>query len=280
MSTDKIHVLEADLMELFRHLSALQDQIRQRLIPEADGKKLKGNELVGWLGEIYGKILLNGKLVSDREEHDFECQDGRRVSVKTRKGNGSGWRQTSAIPKFEDDECPTHLMFVHLNNDYSLDRVWLYPWSHLAKENRFKSHVVRKQHRSYIFSVDEKNDEEYLIFKKNISADPKKEIQTVEPVCQNNNRKLPRSIERWSRNTNLKVHKIIALVVQSGKISRSQLVKKIAEVTNSENPSGALASLLTNSGNAYGRVFTEKNGFICPESVPVKLRAILSSQIA
>jgi len=35
-------------------------------------KTLKGNELVGWLGEIYTKIVLNGHLVDDSYEHDVE----------------------------------------------------------------------------------------------------------------------------------------------------------------------------------------------------------------
>jgi hypothetical protein len=133
-------------------------------VSEADGKTLKGNELVGWLGEIYGKMLMGGKLVSDREEHDFVCQDGRKVSVKTRKGWSSGWRQTSAIPKIEGDECPTDLMFVHLNNDYSVDRVWVYPWHEILQDCRFTSHVVRGQHRSYIFRVDERSDAKFIIF--------------------------------------------------------------------------------------------------------------------
>jgi hypothetical protein len=52
-------------------LAAIQQRIRERLSEHADGKNLKGNELVGWLGEIYGKILFDGRLVSDDKEHDF-----------------------------------------------------------------------------------------------------------------------------------------------------------------------------------------------------------------
>jgi hypothetical protein len=73
MSADDVRKLESELIGLFRQLSSLQADIQQRLVSEADGKTLKGNELVGWLGEIYGKMLMGGKLVSDREEHDFVC---------------------------------------------------------------------------------------------------------------------------------------------------------------------------------------------------------------
>lgn len=164
LASDEVSRLESELIGLFRQLSSLQTEIQNRLVSEADGKTLKGNELVGWLGEIYGKILLGGKLVSDREEHDFVCQNGQRVSVKTRKGWGSGWKQTSAIPKIEGEECPTDLMFVHLNDDYSIDRVWIYPWEQLIQERRFASHVVRGQHRAFIFRVDERRDYKHVIY--------------------------------------------------------------------------------------------------------------------
>ena len=95
----RVSALEQECRALFTELASLQDKIRVKLNAYADGKTLKGNELVGWLGEIYGKLLLDGKLVHDREEHDFVCADGSRVSVKTRKGFGTGWQRTSAIPK-------------------------------------------------------------------------------------------------------------------------------------------------------------------------------------
>ncbi len=170
MAIDDVRSLESELIGVFRQLSTLQANIHKQLEAQADGKTLKGNELVGWLGEIYGKLLLGGKLVSDREEHDFECHDGRTVSVKTRKGWGAGWKQTSAIPKIDGDDCPSHLMFVHLDDDYKLDRIWLYPWAQLLSAGRFTSHKVRGQHRSFIFRVDEKKDTVFLIFPTNTNA--------------------------------------------------------------------------------------------------------------
>ena len=159
-----VSALEQECKALFTELASLQTQIREKLSAYADGKALKGNELVGWLGEIYGKLLLDGKLVHDREEHDFVCTDGSRVSVKTRKGFGTGWQRTSAIPKLDGSQCPTHLLFVHLRDDYSIDRIWLFPWSVLATKERFKSHTVRGLHRSFIFTLDERKDKEHVIY--------------------------------------------------------------------------------------------------------------------
>ncbi|OGB29989.1 MAG: hypothetical protein A3F78_22725 [Burkholderiales bacterium RIFCSPLOWO2_12_FULL_61_40] len=70
-------------------------------------------------------------------------------------------------------------------------------------------------------------------------------------------------IADWSRKPDLKVHKIIGLVAQAHDgISRDELVMQVANVTQSKNPYGAVASLLTDSGNAYGRVFEDCDGTI------------------
>src|SRR5207245_11177363 len=122
--------------------------------------------MVGWLGEIYGKLLLDGQLVHDREEHDFICVNGWRVSVKTRKGSNPGWQRSSAIPKLDGNTCPTHLLFVHLHDDYSLDRMWLFPWSTLVRKERFLEHVVRGAHRGFFFTLDEAHDEPYIVYKR------------------------------------------------------------------------------------------------------------------
>ncbi|MGC2424546.1 MAG: hypothetical protein WA666_09360 [Nitrospirota bacterium] len=158
---DMLSLLQPD----FNKLASLQKEIRENLIQYADGKPLKGNELVGWLGEIYVKSLLDGKLVNDQNEHDVETNN-QRISVKARKGNGSGWQQTSAIPKYEGEDCPTQLAFVHLLDDYSLDRIWLFDWQHLCQNNRFISHIVRGNHRSYIFKLNENRDREFIIYQR------------------------------------------------------------------------------------------------------------------
>lgn len=160
-----VNSLEMDCKELFAKLSTIQTEIREKLSIHSDGKNLKGNELVGWLGEIYGKLLFEGQLVDDQFEYDFISSSGYRVSVKTRKGWKSGWKQTSAIPKIrEEGDCPTHLLFVHLNDDYSIDRIWLLNWHQLVIDERFKKHMVRGRQRSFIFRIDELKDEQFIVY--------------------------------------------------------------------------------------------------------------------
>lgn len=161
--------LERLQRQLHKHLAAIEQErtaIRQKLLQHTDGKNLKGDEVVGWLGEIFGKLLLDGSLVSDDVEHDLKTKDGKRISVKARKGAAKGWHRTSAIPKIDGDGCPSHLMFVHLNDDHSIDRIWLYPWEELLTSDRFKEHIVRGIHRSFFFQVRPKTDEKYVIYQR------------------------------------------------------------------------------------------------------------------
>jgi hypothetical protein len=159
-----VQALEAECQFLFSELFTLQKKIRDKLALHADGKNLKGYEFVGWLGEIYGKILIDGTLVDDREEFDFISSNGWKVSVKTRKGWNSGWKQSSAIPKIEGDDCPSHLLFVHLDDDFSIDRMWLFDWADLVSAGRFKKHMVRGSPRSFIFYIDEQRDEANIVY--------------------------------------------------------------------------------------------------------------------
>ena len=164
MKIENVLELQEVMSEMFSHLTKIQLQIKEELKKHSDGKTLKGNELVGWLGEIYAKYLFDGILVDDRFEHDVETKSGNRISVKTRKGFNSGWRQSSAIPKIDGETRPTHFLFVHLNDDYTIDRIWLFEWDYLRETDRFRDHNVRGNKRSSVFYINDKTDTEFLIF--------------------------------------------------------------------------------------------------------------------
>jgi len=163
MSKQELAHLEKKLQKHFNAIGQERTAIRKQLSQYANGRHLKGDELVCWLGEIYGKLLLGGILVSDDFQHDLETKNGNRISIKAREGKAKEWERTSNIPKIEGDGCPTHLMFVHLNNDHSIDRMWLYPWGNLRISGRFKEHIVRGSPRGFYFQVSPESDEKYLI---------------------------------------------------------------------------------------------------------------------
>jgi hypothetical protein len=91
--------LEDDLSSDFKSVYTGIQNIKKKLKAYSDGKTLKGDEIVRWYGEICCRELTGGRLVPDKYEHDVETPEGHKISVKTRKGMGSGWNATSAIPK-------------------------------------------------------------------------------------------------------------------------------------------------------------------------------------
>ena len=74
-------------------------------------------------------------------------------------------------------------------------------------------------------------------------------------------------LELWSAKPYLNVHKIIALVLDNENICKEELIAKIQDLEISKNPTGAIASLMSDVGNNYGRVIQEVEGQIefCPE---------------
>jgi hypothetical protein len=126
MKNIAIEAFGSELGHLTNQLYEMQKKIRETVSVYANGRKLKGNELVAWLGEIYVKLLYDGLLAEETEEHDVYCTDGKLISLKTRKG-ATAWSRTSGIPRIQRVGIPTHLVFVHLFDNYTLDRIWLFP---------------------------------------------------------------------------------------------------------------------------------------------------------
>lgn len=166
---DELASVESEFAGWFCELASIQAKIKNRL-GELSGneKTLKGDELVGWLGEIYTAKLLSAKLVDDSHEYDVVTDCGMRVSVKARRGQKSGWNRSSAIPKIEElgESCPTHFMFVHLDENCAVESMWLYNWEELVRAGRFKKHTVRGNFRSFYFSVSPSKDKQYLKYQR------------------------------------------------------------------------------------------------------------------
>lgn len=160
---ENLQLLRTSLEADFKKVADAIQSIRQKLQEHADNKQLKGDEIIGWLGEIYGKMLFSGTLVPDDYDYDFEVQD-MHVSVKARKGLARGWEITSIIPKIHGDGCPTHLMFIHFTDKYSINKVWLFPWKDLHEHGRFIPKKVRGEYRGYYVRIKPSLDKDYVIY--------------------------------------------------------------------------------------------------------------------
>lgn len=69
-------------------------------------------------------------------------------------------------------------------------------------------------------------------------------------------------VRLWAMRPTSNVYRIVDIVNCAGSLSRHRLILEIERLRISRNAPGAVASLLTNAGNAYGRIFVEKAGLI------------------
>ena len=67
-------------------------------------------------------------------------------------------------------------------------------------------------------------------------------------------------LQGWAMKPETKVHAIIAIVAEHGPQPRNWLEYRIGELGISKTAHISVPSLMTNAGNAYGRVFVEKAG--------------------
>lgn len=82
-------------------------------------------------------------------------------------------------------------------------------------------------------------------------------------------------IRRWALNSSSNVHIIIGIMARAAAgMDRNSLVELVRRSTRSANPSGAIASLMTCAGNAYGLVFVHDRGLvkIHPDLLPEVLK--------
>lgn len=168
MPLSELEKLEADSKKYFTAVKTANDAVKEHLQGYvSSGRVLKGDEIVGWYGEIVTQQFLGGEIIeNDAEDYDIINADkGEKYSVKTRKGFGSNWQTSSLIPSDEvNDKSPTHLVFVHLNVDYSVESIWMYPWEEVVANKRLSPRKVKKVSRGFTFSVKVSKDKKYLVY--------------------------------------------------------------------------------------------------------------------
>jgi hypothetical protein len=86
---------------------------------------------------------------------------------------------------------------------------------------------------------------------------------TADPMTADEHAFVTGRIRRWATRPRSNVHRIVAIVVNAEHgIDRGALVREAKRVTDSRDAYGAVSSLMTSKGNAYGRVFTEHAGIV------------------
>ena len=85
-------------------------------------------------------------------------------------------------------------------------------------------------------------------------------VRPDNPAKANDDNPAPiQKIQNWANKPGSIVHSIIAVAARRTPVSRNQLVQEIEKLGISRDAYGAVASLMTNLGNNYGRVFVVDN---------------------
>jgi hypothetical protein len=87
--------------------------------------------------------------------------------------------------------------------------------------------------------------------------------EVVELMPLDERREVISKLRLWATKPNTKIHRILGLITRApAAMPRRQLADAIEQATGSANGYGAVGSLLTSKGNAYGRVLIERDGMI------------------
>jgi len=162
--SEKIAELSERFSKKLGRLELLNTEIEKEL-RELTGKKAKGDQLVSVLGEAIFAALAGGVVIPEEVGEEDVLVGKIKVSVKTRRGTGKGWTQTSLISS-NNPKALDYLAFIHLHSSYLTDRIWLFPWKHLIQSNRIRPQRVRGIHRGFVFHLSPTLDTAFQIYPK------------------------------------------------------------------------------------------------------------------
>lgn len=164
VDSGKVAKFSDKFSEKLRRLELLNQEIEEEL-HELTGKKAKGDQLVSILGEAIFAALTGGVVIPEETGEEDVLVGKIKVSVKTRRGTGRGWTQSSLISS-NNPNALDYLAFVHLHSSYLTDRIWLFPWEDLIKHNRIKPQRVRGIVRGFVFHLSPTQDNVFQIYPK------------------------------------------------------------------------------------------------------------------
>lgn len=162
INSKKLVELSSKFSEKLHRLELLNREIEEDL-HKLTGKKAKGDQLVSILGEAIFAALTGGVVIPEETGEEDVLIGKIKVSVKTRRGTGRGWTQSSLISSNKPDAL-NYLAFIHLHSSYLTDRIWLFPWKHLIKTARIKPQIVRGIHRGFVFHLSPTQDKTFQIY--------------------------------------------------------------------------------------------------------------------
>lgn len=159
---EKISGITKQFSGRLHQLAVLSDEIASEL-HKITGKKAKGDQLVAVLGEAAVAALTGGRVLPGETTETDVLVGKTRISVKTRRGTGKAWTQTSAIPT-NAPGAVDYLAFVNLDNSYRVKKIWLFPWYQLIKNGRIKPKKVHGNPRGFYFVLSPQRDASFQVY--------------------------------------------------------------------------------------------------------------------
>jgi len=209
-------------------------------------------EPTGYISEIENLVPACGKCNQSKGNSEWRlwmlgtaklCPRSRQISDLDER--------VERLARFEQWRSPTRLQIAELVGE-KLWTAYRANWRRLLdslRESQRLAHEVRKQLHSVI---ELKPSALFSPSGRRRYATSHHEAMTSEERAI-----LVSRVQAWSAKPDLNVHKIIAIVVNAGgSINHHMLVAAAIRRLGSGNVRGAIASLLTSRGNAYGRVLT------------------------
>ena len=168
--------LYAEFSKELNELATINERVKKKIRPhikkivaDRNNYKLKGGEVVGWLGELYAATVLDGEIVSDDKSYDVVVAASKeRVEVKTRRqpnDKSTSWKRSGVISVDEDDP-PTHLVFVKLNKGYQLEKTYKFKFTELKELGRLKLAKSNGNQRGYYFTLAPSRQSQWIIYPK------------------------------------------------------------------------------------------------------------------
>lgn len=254
-----------DLLEL---LSRVEERLRQ------SGTTRSGNNPAGDYAEALFCKALNWRQENNSKK-GFDAIDfaGKSFQIKSRrlgKPEVPGDRQLSALRGLAEKRFD-YLAGLLFHNNYTVCRAALIPHAIVVSNtSSFAAHT--NAHIFYlrdnvwkmpgVIDVTRELHTAQMLLSGSKTENVNGSIQRSSPVLSGNTAKTSdndhvsiQKIQGWANRPRSNVHSIIALVVQHNPIPRGQLVREIVKLKISKNAYGAVASLMINAGNSYGRVF-------------------------
>ena len=229
-------------LKFFDHRCAYTDEKLFKKKREID--HLVGNNRKHCGLHLFGNIIPASKKANGaKSDQNYEVFMRKNTSVLGELDNETREIRIAKIKKFQEESGYFEKLRI-IENTINL-KEWI---------NSQYDHIVNKskENRDELMELlKTQNLENISVMKKIIKKD------------------LNSKIEMWASKPNINVHKIIALLKQNQNISKNNLVRLTEQMGISHNSYGAIASLMSDGGNNYGKVLQEDGDRIifCPEII-------------